>query len=229
MEQERILMFLKLIVSCLLFTGAGTLFADSSSAASTWATINKSGPVRSGAGDGYRSVTSLNSLTPNGSQGVVRVIGRKINDLGDQWVKVQVPGRRSRSGWVPSSRLGDVQSSSVKVVVSTKASVLTVYRHNRKAYQTKIGHGRAKTPTAKGSFIIAEQYGAGIAPYGPVAFGTTGRAPGGSIPGLGSVLGIHGMNGLGRSTGKVSNGCIRVPNITKLAAYLEVGALVVIR
>ena len=61
--------------------------------------------------------------------------------------------------------------------------------------------------------------------YGPLAFGTSARSetltdwPGGGF------IGIHGTNRPGILPGRVSHGCVRVPNanIIKLARLMPVG------
>lgn len=174
--------------------------------------------------DGSRK---LEMHTPNGSDNVVVVNKEIVDGLGDTWVQIRVAGKnRPLIRWVKRNALSSYQVNHTRVVVSLRQKVLTAYRGSKVLYRTKVGVGKNGTPTARGSFWIAEKFTGSQAIYGSVTFGTTARSPKGHIPGFGSVIGIHGTQGLGPSLGAVSHGCIRVPNINKLASFVGLGSRV---
>jgi lipoprotein-anchoring transpeptidase ErfK/SrfK len=65
--------------------------------------------------------------------------------------------------------------------------------------------------------------------YGPIAFGTSAYSRLSDWPG-GGVIGIHGTDQPGLIPGRVSHGCVRVPNraIRRLARLVGVGTPVLI-
>ena len=86
--------------------------------------------------------------------------------------------------------------------------------------------GRTIWPTPRGEFYIRSKLTNFNDPfYGPIAFGTSARSatltdwPGGGF------VGVHGTNEPGILPGRVSHGCIRMPNasIVKLARLMPVG------
>ena len=99
-------------------------------------------------------------------------------------------------GWVPQWTLGAPQTVHTYVVVSTEKMTLTLYRNGKVIFTTRVGTGKASTPTPHGQFYIRDRL-TGFGPgsiYGPVAFGTSALSnvetdwPGGG------VIGIHGTN-----------------------------------
>ena len=94
-----------------------------------------------------------------------------------------------------------------------------------------VGVGRTIWPTPRGEFYVVEKLADFGNPfYGPVAFGTSARSttltdwPGGG------VVGIHGTDAPQLLPGRVSHGCIRLPNdaIVRLARLMPLGTPVTI-
>jgi L,D-transpeptidase catalytic domain len=147
---------------------------------------------------------------------------------GSWWVQVRLPLRPAgQIGWVPQRVLGAPQTVHTYAVVSTEKTTLTLYRDGKVIFVTRVGTGKASTPTPHGQFYIRDRldgFSAGSI-YGPLAFGTSALSnvetdwPGGG------VIGIHGTNEPSLIPGHPSHGCIRVPNweIVKLAQLLPIG------
>jgi lipoprotein-anchoring transpeptidase ErfK/SrfK len=103
-----------------------------------------------------------------------------------------------------------------------------VYRGPKRILKTKVGVGRAVTPTPSGLYYITELLKqpdpTGI--YGPYAFGLSAHSNVlHEFAGRNGILGLHGTNfpqGIGTD---VSHGCLRVSNkvILKLAHSLPIG------
>jgi hypothetical protein len=197
---------------------------------------------------GYRSTWAyLESATdayasPSRRAGVLGYLGTTTQDgtsellfeqqrmrvNGAWWVQVRLPLRPAgQIGWVPQRVLGAPQTVHTYLVVSTETTTLTLYRDGKAIFQTRVGTGKASTPTPHGQFYIRDRldgFSAGSI-YGPLAFGTSALSnvetdwPGGG------VIGIHGTNEPSLIPGHPSHGCIRVPNweIVKLARLLPIG------
>ena len=147
---------------------------------------------------------------------------------GSWWVQVRLPLRPAgQIGWVPQRELGAPQTVDTYVVVSTEKMTLTLYRNGKAIFSTRVGTGKASTPTPHGQFYIRDRL-TGFPPgsiYGPIAFGTSALSnvetdwPGGG------VIGIDGTDEPSLIPGHPSHGCIRVPNweIVQLASLLPIG------
>lgn len=158
--------------------------------------------------------------------------------------KVLLPIRPNGStGWVNPAQV-TVLAHQFKIVVELDNHRITVTNADQVIMQTKIGVGRANTPTPGGRYYIKElirpcysdgkggtcvQTDAG--PYGPYAYGLSGFSPvltdyrGGR-----GELGIHGTNEPDKIGTDVSKGCIRMNNdeIRKLAKILPLGTPVIV-
>ena len=95
-----------------------------------------------------------------------------------------------------------------------------------------MGVGEPHWPTPSGRFYVRERLTGFTDPiYGSLAFGTNGRSavltdwPGGGF------IGIHGTNQPEILPGRVSHGCVRLPNpaIRRLDRLMRVGTPVTIR
>jgi hypothetical protein len=143
------------------------------------------------------------------------------------WVQVRIPGRpNGRKGWVPRRALSPFKVVRTKLVVNRSTLTAKLYRRGRKIWSSRVGVGKASTPTPAGPSWIRERIrslgGGGV--YGPWAFGTATYSPLSDWPG-GGVVGIHGTNQPQLIPGRPSHGCIRVPNhkVVELAELMPVG------
>ncbi len=167
-----------------------------------------------------------------------------VDGLTSTRYKVLLPIRPNGStGWVNPAQV-TVMAHQYKVVVELNNHRITVTNAGQVIMQTKIGVGRATTPTPGGRYYIKELirpcYSDGKGgtcvqtddgPYGPYAYGLSGFSPvltdyrGGR-----GEIGIHGTNEPDKIGTDVSHGCIRMNNdeIRKLAKILPLGTPVIV-
>lgn len=70
---------------------------------------------------------------------------------GAWWVQVRLPLRPAgQIGWVPQRVLGAPQVVHTYVVVSTEKTTLKLYRNGKVIFTTRVGTGKASTPTPHG-------------------------------------------------------------------------------
>ena len=112
-----------------------------------------------------------------------------------------------------------------------KLFTATLYRKGVSVFTTRVGVGKPFWPTPAGEFYVRERItGFSDLIYGPIAFGTNGRSsvltdwPGGGF------IGIHGTAYPGILPGRVSHGCVRMPNsaVKRLARLMPLGTPVTI-
>jgi L,D-transpeptidase-like protein len=149
------------------------------------------------------------------------------------WVRIRIPGRpNGRTGWVRDSALGPLYRVRTRLLVDRGRLRATLYRNGHRIWRSRIGVGKASTPTPAGRFWIREKFHVrnpgGL--FGPRAFGTGGYSVLSDWPG-GGVVGIHGTNEPGLIPGRPSHGCVRVPNrnIMRLYRLMPIGTPVRIR
>ena len=195
--------------------------------ASTWAYL-ENGTDAYAAPSGHSRVIGYLGLTTQDGTSELLFEQRRVLVHGEWWVQVRLPLRPAgQIGWVPQWTLGAPQTVHTYVVVSTEKETLTLYRNGKVIFFTRVGTGKASTPTPHGQFYIRDRL-SGFPPgsiYGPVAFGTSALSnvetdwPGGG------VIGIHGTNEPWLIPGHPSHGCIRVPNweIVQLGRLLPIG------
>jgi L,D-transpeptidase catalytic domain len=195
--------------------------------ASTWAYL-ENGTDAYAAPSGHSRVIGYLGLTTQDGTSELLLEQQRVLVHGEWWVQVRLPLRPAgQIGWVPQWTLGAPQTVHTYLVVSTEKETLTLYRNGKVIFFTRVGTGKASTPTPHGQFYIRDRLG-GFPPgsiYGPVAFGTSALSnvetdwPGGG------VIGIHGTNEPWLIPGHPSHGCIRVPNseVIQLAKLLPIG------
>jgi lipoprotein-anchoring transpeptidase ErfK/SrfK len=182
---------------------------------------------------GREPLARFRKLNQNGYPTTFSIVGAIVNrSCGASWYRVKLPMRPN--GVVGYVRPGDVDVEKVttRIVVDVSVRELTFYRAGRRVFSTPVAVGSPATPTPIGRFYVNQRLVPTNpqGPFGPAALGVsafsnvlTGWAQGGPI-------GIHGTNepwSIGRA---VSNGCIRVPNVTlkKLFEHTLGGTPVVI-
>jgi lipoprotein-anchoring transpeptidase ErfK/SrfK len=150
------------------------------------------------------------------------------------WLKVYLPTRPNGStGWIKKKKVS-LSGHSYRVTINLDKKTLKAWDGKKKIIRTKIGVGRAVTPTPTGLYYITEllKQPDPSGTYGPYAFGLSAHSDVlNEFAGRDGVLGIHGTNfpqGIGTN---VSHGCIRLHNkaIIKLAHTLPVGTPVKIK
>lgn len=163
---------------------------------------------------GAPRVGRLRLLTEDGPYEVYPVLESYLDASGRTWLHVRLPGRpNGRTGWVSRHGLGPLHSVRTALGIDRRTLRATLRRDGRKIWSSRIGVGKASTPTPAGHFWIRTRLrGLSSNPvYGPYAFGTGAYSSLSDWPG-GGVIGIHGTNQPHLLPGRVSHGCIRVPN-----------------
>ena len=172
-------------------------------------------------------VGRLHFLTEDGPFEVYPVLESYVDQHATTWLRVRLPQRpNGRTGWVPRNDLGPLKAVHTMLRVDRSALEATLYRDGRVIWSSRVGIGKASTPTPAGHFWIRDRLRGlrGDPTYGPYAFGTGAYSTLTDWPG-GGVIGIHGTDQPRLIPGRPSHGCIRVPNpaITRLYRLMPVG------
>jgi hypothetical protein len=197
-----------------------------------WAHVNDTGVIHRAPAHGAPAVAHLRYDTEDGLPEVYVALRSRTVE-GREWIEVRVPGRpNGRTGWVRRTALGPFRGVRTSLVVDRGRQRATLFRDGRRIWTSPIGVGAAGTPTPAGRFYVRQRLHnlAGSPIYGPWAFGTSAYSVLSDWPG-GGVVGIHGTDQPQLLPGRVSHGCIRVPNpaIERLARLMPVGTPVRIR
>lgn len=171
-------------------------------------------------------VATLRYQTEDGPLETYLALESRVDASDRTWVHVRIPGRpNGRTGWVDRDALGPLVELTTMLRIDRHALRATLYRAGRRIWTSRIGIGKAQTPTPTGRFWIRSRLkGFGGGAYGPWAFGTAAYSRLSDWPG-GGVIGIHGTNEPRLIPGRPSHGCVRVPNakIRSLARLMPVG------
>lgn len=192
----------------------------------TWAPVLRRVAARARPRGDARQVGTLATRTPEATGNIVAVIGRRTVGTA-VWVRVRLASLpNGRVGWVPRRALGGYETVDTRLVVDRARRTATLLRAGRRVFSAPIGVGRAATPTPAGEFYVRNVLHRYASPtYGPVAFGTSARAPTLTDWPAGGFVGIHGTDQPELLPGAVSHGCIRLRNadILRLARLMPVG------
>jgi lipoprotein-anchoring transpeptidase ErfK/SrfK len=180
-----------------------------------------------------RVVSRLRAVTPEHIPHVVYLLGGTIGRDGRYWLRVQLPVLpNGSSGWIPRDAVKSFRSVDTHLVIDRARFRATLFRSGRPVFRSIIGVGEARWPTPAGRFYVRERLTGFTDPiYGAIAFGTNGRSavltdwPGGGY------IGVHGTNQPQILPGRVSHGCVRLPNssIRRLDRMMRVGTPVTIK
>lgn len=196
-----------------------------------WAHSVGRAAIRREPSDRALAVTRLHYMTEDGQPEVYLVLRRRAAGTA-VWLQVRIPMRpNGRTGWVRRSDLGPLHLVSTQIVVDEEQLRATLYRRGHAIWTSVVGIGAPGTPTPKGHFYVREKLtGYASAFYGPVALGTSGYSVLSEWP-HGGVVGMHGTNEPQLLPGRVSHGCIRIPNaaVVRLAQLTPVGTPILIR
>lgn len=172
-----------------------------------------------------KTVAKLHFLTEDGLPEIYLVLASHTGADGVQWMKLRLPMRpNGKTGWVTADSLSDLHTVHTQLVVNRTTLRATLYKNGRKVFTTVVGVGKASTPTPAGNFYVREKLTNLGGAYGPLAFGTSNYSTLSEWP-KGGVIGIHGTDEPGLLPGRVSHGCIRIPNanVVKLARLMGLG------
>jgi len=198
-----------------------------------WAVVLRRVVVRAQPKASSRAVTTLDTMTSDDTQNLVVVLERRDLSRDSAWYRVRLPILPNNStGWVRTRYLGTLYTVHTHLYVDRNRLKATLKRDGKTIFATYVGVGKSYWPTPRGEFYVRSKLtGFGDPVYGPIAFGTSARSavltdwPGGGF------VGIHGTNQPEILPGRVSHGCIRMPNpaVLELARLMPVGTPVSIR
>jgi lipoprotein-anchoring transpeptidase ErfK/SrfK len=153
---------------------------------------------------------------------------------GMTWVRASLPALTSAGaeGWIPRSSLGGWSFVDTRALVDRRRLRLSLFRAGRVIFRAPVGIGTADNPTPPGTYYIRDRLTSFASPaYGPLAFGTSARAPHLTDWPDGAYVGIHGTDQPQLIPGRISHGCIRLTNsaILRLGRLMPVGTPVTIQ
>jgi lipoprotein-anchoring transpeptidase ErfK/SrfK len=189
--------------------------------------------VREAPSSAAEARATLATRTPEGTQNLVLVRGRAVDEAGSLWIRIAGPGLPGETdGWVPRRALGEYHAVHTRLVVDLDAYTATLLRFGHVLARFPVGVGDDSSPTPRGEFYVRNRltrYADDF--YGPLAFGTSVRSPYLTDWPDGGFVGIHGTNRPELLPGRVSHGCIRLRNddILRLARLMPVGTPITIR
>jgi hypothetical protein len=196
-----------------------------------WAYAVQRQPIRKSPYLDARRVTRVRLTTEDGPPEVYLLLHSWTDPSDREWLRVRIPMRpNARTGWVEASALARPRLVLTQLVVNRHSLRAMLFRAGKRIWSSRIGVGKASTPTPGGRFWIRERLRSKNPTYGPWAFGTSAYSRLSDWPG-GGVIGIHGTSEPGLIPGRPSHGCIRVPNgaISRLARRMPIGTPVWIR
>jgi hypothetical protein len=195
--------------------------------AAHWAQVLKKAVVHSQPKASSRAVTKLETITTDGTHNIVLVLKEMDLSASKVWYQIRLPILPNNSvGWVQADALGGLFQVNTHLYVDRAHFRLTLKKNGKTIFTSIVGVGKSIWPTPTGEFYIRDKLTNFNDPfYGPLAFGTSARSatltdwPGGGF------VGVHGTNEPGILPGRVSHGCIRLPNasILKLGRLMPVG------
>ena len=196
-----------------------------------WARPQDRAPIYLEPSEHSRRITRLHYFTEDREPEVYLTLSMRT-DGDTSWVRIRIPMRpNGRTGWVRRSDLGPFHLVRTRIIVNEERLRATLYRRGHAIWTSRIGIGKPSTPTPKGHFYVREKLADFASPfYGPVALGTSDYSTLSEWP-HGGVVGIHGTDQPQLLPGRVSHGCIRVPNraVVRLAALTPAGTPIWIR
>jgi hypothetical protein len=198
-----------------------------------WAPVRRGTIARAAPRESARRVARVSRRTPEGTENIVVALARRKDGRGRLWVKARLATRpNGRTGWVPRDALKGYTVVRTRLVLDRRRLTATLTRNGRRVFRARVGIGTRNAPTPRGEFYVRNRLAGFDDPfYGPVAFGTSARAPKLTDWPKGGFVGIHGTNRPSILPGRVSHGCIRMRNadIRRLAKLMPVGAPIRIR
>jgi lipoprotein-anchoring transpeptidase ErfK/SrfK len=192
-----------------------------------WAHVLRPVAARSAPSASARTTRVISNTTPEGTNNLVLALESK-----GPWVRVRLAVLpNGTTAWVPRKALGPYHGVWTHLVVNRARMTATLRRRGKVIFRAPVGVGRSYLPTPRGEFYVRMKLTGFSDPmYGPIAFGTSGRAP--HLTGWpgGGYIGIHGTDRPELLPGAVSHGCIRLKNgdIVRLSRLMPVGTPVTV-
>lgn len=212
-------------------TGGGTRVLSNEKTFTHWVRPVLTSPIRRSPRSGSKVMAHLHFMTEDlQPETYLALVERTVGSV--DWVKIRIPMRpNGRTGWVRRTDLGDFHLVTTQIVVDEEKLRATLYKNGHAIWQSIVGVGAPGAETPKGHFYIREKLTRfGNPVYGPVAFGTSDYSRLSEWP-HGGVVGIHGTNEPQLLPGRVSHGCIRLPNeaVLRLARLAPIGTPILVR
>jgi hypothetical protein len=205
---------------------------EASNSTASWAPVLRAVAARARPKAGSPLVGTVPRTTPEGTDNVVLVLGRRIAPSGRIWVKVRIPALPvNATAWVDRAALGGYTALDTHLVIDLDRLTVKLYRAGRQVFTAPAGVGKPAWPTPKGHFSIRNKLTDFASPmYGPLAFGTSARSPVLTDWPGGGFIGIHGTDEPQLLPGRVSHGCVRLRNrdIVRLGKLMPIGTPVTI-
>jgi hypothetical protein len=200
---------------------------------SWWAPVRHGAIARRAPPPSAEPVALVRARTPEGTRNVVQVLGRERGRSGALWVQVRLPsGTREVTGWLDRGDLSGYGFVNTRLIVDRRRLRATLLRGGRPVFGTVVGVGQPSSPTPAGEFYVRNRLTRYRSPaYGPIAFGTSARSTAVTDWPGGGFVGIHGTDRPELLPGRVSHGCIRMPNraIRRLDELMPIGTPITIR
>ena len=197
-----------------------------------WAPILHATIARQGASFASPAVMPIGTRTPEGTTNLVLATDEVIRG-GQTWVHAELAALpNGTDGWLPRRALGGWSFVDTRVLVDRRTLTLTLFRGERAVFRAPVGIGTVTNPTPAGQFYVRDRLTSFASPmYGPLAFGTSARAPYLTDWPDGGYIGIHGTDQPQLIPGRISHGCIRLTNaaILRLGKLMPVGTPVTIK
>jgi hypothetical protein len=201
--------------------------------ASRWALVDRRTVARVRPSLRARHAQRLLTRTFLGSPERVLALEERTAPNGRVWTRVRLPRARVRAtGWVPRAHLGAYWRVTTVLRIDRRRRRAVLLDRGRPVWRSPVGVGERRSPTPAGRFYVREAIRpadpAGL--YGVAAFGTSAYSreltdwPGGG------QMGIHGTNQPELIPGRISHGCVRVPNgrIARLRRLMPAGTPIAI-
>jgi hypothetical protein len=224
----RLLLFALAAIVCACLPAS----ASGASRVSHWAYVEVSVSVRSAPHPDARKLARLTTATYHGRPETVLVLGWTLAER-RTWVEVRYPGLGDRRGFVPARALSPPRSTRNRLVLDRGRLELRLVRDGRTVFRTPVGVGAFGSPTPAGRYYIRERIvpAAPGSVYGALAFGTSAYSPYRTDWPGGGQVGIHGTNQPSLIPGRISNGCVRLPDarVLELGKRLRVGTPLLIK
>jgi hypothetical protein len=197
------------------------------------ATLLRTVNARARPSESARVLVRLRDVTPEHVPHVVYLLGGTIDREDRYWLRVRLPILpNGSSGWIPRDAVERFRTVDTHLVIDRGRFRATLFRRGRPIFQSIIGVGEPRWPTPAGRFYVRERLTGFTDPiYGLIAFGTNARSavltdwPGGGF------IGVHGTNQPEILPGRVSHGCVRLPDpsIARLDRLMRIGTPVTIK
>lgn len=197
-----------------------------------WAYVRRSTPVRAAPRPKARRIGKLSRGTEDRTRELAIALRLRRTGENGRWIKVRFANRGPQKGWVRRRQLDRYHLVRTRLDIDRSSFTAKLFRRGRRVWRGRVGVGKPGAPTPSGRYFartrLVPSSKGGI--YGVFAFGTSAYSSLSDWP-RGGVVGIHGTNQPGLIPGRISHGCIRLPNrkIAKLRRLMPLGTPIRIR